>query len=242
MAHGTADWWSRTRALMELDFTDLTDTPGSYAGKDGKVIQVTALEDGLEFSDTVIDDHHARHENGGDDEIDIDGLEGTSADLATHAGLPAVHHARYTDAEARVNFSPISVPPAAFISNTDGQDYVNATTMLQNRTSLNSQVFVAPVYFPHGVTVVRLTLYGYSDDATAILQIALYRIHRLGGLVEMALVRADWTTGWSNLADESISYALIDNSLYSYSLALSIDPYDSVDNVRFSAAKIDFTG
>ena len=76
MAHGTADWWSRTRALMDLDFKDLTDTPGSYAGKAGTVPEVTVLEDGLEFSDTVIDAHAARHENGGADEIDVTDLSG----------------------------------------------------------------------------------------------------------------------------------------------------------------------
>ena len=44
--------------------------------------------------------HAASHEDGGEDEISIEGLEGESVELATHAGLPAVHHARYTDAEA----------------------------------------------------------------------------------------------------------------------------------------------
>jgi len=96
MAHGTADWWSRTRALMDLDFKDLTDTPGSYAGKAGTVPEVTVLEDGLEFSDTVIDAHAARHENGGADAIDLgtfnhDNLGGIVADN---------HHARYTNIEA----------------------------------------------------------------------------------------------------------------------------------------------
>lgn len=76
MAHGTADWWSRTRALMDLRFRDLTDTPGSYAGKAGTVPEVTALEDGIEFSETIIDAHAVRHENGGADEIDVTDLSG----------------------------------------------------------------------------------------------------------------------------------------------------------------------
>ena len=96
MAHGTADWWSRTRALMDLRFKDLTDTPGSYADKAGTVPEVTVLEDGLEFSATVIDDHSARHEPGGGDAID----PGTFNHDALGGIVANNHHERYTDAEA----------------------------------------------------------------------------------------------------------------------------------------------
>jgi len=101
MAHGTEDWWSRTRALMDLDFKDLTDTPGSYAGKAGTVPEVTALEDGLEFSDAVIDNHHARHENGGADEISVVDLSGVLND------------------EQKSSWAQVSGKPTTFVKSTN---------------------------------------------------------------------------------------------------------------------------
>ena len=61
--------------------------------------------------------HAATHQNGGDDEMSVAGLEGETAELAIHAGLATVHqdapnlilthkgdagahHAKYTDGEA----------------------------------------------------------------------------------------------------------------------------------------------
>jgi len=88
MAHGTPDWWKRAEALISVDFIQLNDTPGSYAGQAGKGVKVTAAVDGLEFSDTKIDDHSARHENGGADEISLTGM------------TPGLHAARHENGGA----------------------------------------------------------------------------------------------------------------------------------------------
>lgn len=90
MAIGTPDWWSRTRALLDMDYIDLRDTPGTYGGQDGKAAQVAPTEDGMEFSDSKPDDHSARHESGGDDEIDVTGLGGTYSDADTLAVINAL--------------------------------------------------------------------------------------------------------------------------------------------------------
>lgn len=91
MAIGTPDWWSRTRALLDMDFTDLRDTPGTYGGQDGKVLKVVVTEDGLDFSEASIDNHSARHESGGEDELDLSDLPGS-----------------YTDADAVVVFDALT--------------------------------------------------------------------------------------------------------------------------------------
>jgi len=102
MAKGTPDWWKRSEALISVDFTQLNDTPGSYAGQAGKGVKVTAAVDGLEFSDTKIDDHAARHEAGGADEIDLAGMtpglhaarhESGGADEMDITGLTPPNHA-----------------------------------------------------------------------------------------------------------------------------------------------------
>jgi len=105
MARGTPDWWKRAEALISVDFIQLNDTPGSYAGQAGKGVKVTALVDGLEFADTDLDDHSARHESGGADEINLAGMtpglhaarhESGGADEIDLAGMtPGDHAARH---------------------------------------------------------------------------------------------------------------------------------------------------
>lgn len=93
MAIGTPDWWSRTRALLDMDFTDLRDTPGTYGAEAGKAVIVVITEDGMVFSETIIDNHSARHESGGADELDLSDLPGSY----TNADAQAVIDAMITD-------------------------------------------------------------------------------------------------------------------------------------------------
>jgi len=162
--------------------------------------------------------------------------------ILTHKGDASAHHVKYTDAESRALLSPLSVPPGAFSSYLDTQDFTNTLSVLQNRVSLLAQYFITPVFFPNAVTITKLTLYGYRDDAASLLCINLYRIHHLGGSVIMATVTSNWTTGWSSLYDDSITNPVIDNDLYSYGLDVALNPNDSVDDVKLSGVKIEFTG
>ncbi len=161
---------------------------------------------------------------------------------AAHVADASAHHARYTDAEARALMSPISVPPAALVASFDTHDWSNLIGTLKNRTALGLQHFTAPLYFPPGVTVTKLTLYAFRDDAVAVITLNLRRIYRQGGYDTMATVTAGWTTGASSGYDDSISNSVIDNSNYSYGLHLILDPNDSIDDVKFFGAKIEFTG
>jgi hypothetical protein len=78
-------------------FLQLTDTPASYEGLAGKVAQVKATEDGLEFSAAA-----GGMEVHGNEYHDPDFEEaGVAASLiASHAAIDDAHHSRYTDAEA----------------------------------------------------------------------------------------------------------------------------------------------
>ncbi|GAI65585.1 unnamed protein product, partial [marine sediment metagenome] len=87
MAIGTPDWWSRTRALLDMDFTDLRDTPGTYGAEAGKAVIVVVTEDGVVFSETIIDNHSARHESGGADELDLSDLPGSYTDAQARAAI-----------------------------------------------------------------------------------------------------------------------------------------------------------
>jgi len=162
--------------------------------------------------------------------------------IATHAAIAAAHHAKYTDAEVRVLFSPISVPPPAFQPKDDTYDWTIDDYYLRNRTSVAEQVYTAPVFFPDGVTVTKLTLYAFRNDADASINLYLRRIGRAYSHLTMALVTCNWTDGWGSLYDDTIDSGTIDNATYSYVLELILDPNDSASDVYFAGAMIDFTG
>jgi len=162
--------------------------------------------------------------------------------ILTHKGDASAHHTKYTDAEARAVHSPISIAPPAFFPYRDGYDYLINVHNLKNRTSLTAQYFMAAVLFPPGVTVTKVSLYGNRNDAAAALELILYRCDNVEGLVQMANILADWSDGFGSKYDDSISVATIDNSLYSYVLQLQINPNDSIEDVRFTRAEIEFTG
>jgi len=162
--------------------------------------------------------------------------------IETHRLAAGAHHARYTDAEVRALFSPISIPASSFLPFYDTYDYERTRELLKNRVTLTPQYYSAPVIFPPSVTVTKVTLYGYRDDASATLSLYLARVDRVGSLVTMATCVSNWITGYSSIYDDIISYAVINNNNYSYALALIVDADDDVDNVKLSGVKIEFTG
>ena len=135
---------------------------------------------------------------------------------------------------------PLSIGPTAFQSGFDTQDWNRSEKWLKNRTSLSVQYFHAPVILPHGARVKKLTLNAYRDDALATLLLYLRRFNKINSSVDMAQVMPDWTTGHDSGYDDTISYDVIDNENYAYSLYLHIDPNNSVEAVYFECATIDW--
>ena len=136
--------------------------------------------------------------------------------------------------------SPISIHPLQFHPLDDQTDYYCEQTGLRRRADLAYGMYYAPVFLPHGVTVTKLTLYAYRDDAAAAINIRLYRSTNSGVSVSMANVTADWIDGDGSAYDDSIDYAIVSNITYSYALYCYIDPNDSVDDVKLTRVKIDF--
>jgi len=203
--------------------------------------------------------HKETHQDGGTDEISIADLAGVSTELAAHALLPTVHqdapdlilthkgiasahHAKYTDVEARASFSPLAINYSAFMPVYDTHHWQLTNLALTNRDILTGQWYYAPVVFPHGITVSKLTLYGSRNDALAVMILNLCRSTYLGAQLVMSELVANWTTGWSLRYDDSIDQPIIDNYTYSYCLNLLLHPNDSQWDVQFSGAKIEFTG
>jgi len=137
--------------------------------------------------------------------------------------------------------SPLSIPSAAFMPryNTDAWAY---GTAVRNNGILTAQYYHAPVIFPNGVTVTKVTLYGIRNDANATMTLILKRRDFMGNASEMAFITADWTSGYNSKYDDSIDSALINTNNASYELVAMLDPNDSDTDVQLGAGKIEFTG
>lgn len=182
-------------------------------------------------------EHVANHEPDGSDPIVLPG-DITQDQILSWNGTKFVG----TDPPAAGAYpSPISIHPLQFKPLDDQTDFYCEQTGLKRRADLAYGMYYAPVNFPHGSTVTKLTLYAFRDDAAAALNIRLYRVTHSGANVSMANVTCDWTDGDGSGYDDSIDYAIISNTTYSYALYCYIDPNDSVDDVKLYCVKIDFT-
>jgi len=170
------------------------------------------------------------------------GKAATSEWSFDHDADASAHHAKYTDTEARATFSPLTLHPSLFVPYSDTYNFNRDTNILQNRTSLSLQYFGCPVNLPNGVTVTKVTMYGFRNDVLAQMDIKLRRTNLAGTVQDLASVVGDWSTGSSSKYDDSISFATIDNTSYSYMIILYLDPNDSVNDVYLYGVKIDFTG
>ena len=203
--------------------------------------------------------HHESHEDGGDDEISLEDLEGIPAELADHAGdatahqdAPALilthkgdaaaHHAKYTDAEARALLSPITFHPSHFVEYSDAYDRIINLQFLMPRASVSTQIFLAGVNLPHGCTITRLTLWANRTDSDSILNLQLLRTSYDAVNSSIAYVEADWTTGNDIAYGDTISNPVVNNSDYSYFLWLVLKCAYAVTDAKFIGAKINFTG
>jgi hypothetical protein len=84
--------------VISMRFLDLTDTPASMTGEAGKVPKVTVAEDSLDWSDGKVDDHHARHGVGEDDEINLTGLSGETVTPQPPKAHQSSHNSGGSDA------------------------------------------------------------------------------------------------------------------------------------------------
>ena len=135
---------------------------------------------------------------------------------------------------------PLSIGPPGFVPQEDTYDWLIVGGTLKNRAVLTEQLFSCPILLPHGVTVTKLTLYGFRDDGLATLMVTLQRATTIGATEPMTSKTADWTTGDSSGESTAILNPVIDNNNYAYFLTLQLDPNDSVEDVKFRSIRIDW--
>ena len=135
---------------------------------------------------------------------------------------------------------PLSIPAAAFVPRLDTYQWLIGEERLQNQVVLTAQDFHAPVYLPQGAVVTKLILYGLRNAGGSELRLWLSRDNKTGLTETMAMVLADWTGGWGEGEDTSISYATIDNDTYHYSVRATVDPDAVVSDCYFGSAEIEW--
>ena len=137
--------------------------------------------------------------------------------------------------------SPITIHPSAFTPQDDTVDYHCYEGGLRRRADLAAGYFHAPVDLPHGVTVSKLILYGFRNDAAAALELILRCVTNTGSVNPMATILADWTDDNGSKEETSIGYATVDNANNSYYLYCQINPNDNVWDVILRRAVIEFS-
>jgi len=146
--------------------------------------------------------------------------------IATHAAISDAHHARYTDAEARaaVGYNGTkywSCPGNHFDSTYPSGDDINKLGDGSIVINSGSYYLVAAVFLPHGAVVTSAIVYGNASAAS--------KVWLLKRLTFSDKSNDTMATADINTADSSVSFATIDNSLYSYFFATDI--LDAEDQV-----------
>ena len=117
----------------------------------------------------------------------------------------------------------VSIPAAAFQPSDYRYQYLNGGVYISNYNG-SSPDSIAPVQLPHGVTVTKLTFFFY-DNSSAVNDwgsVTLYQNNNNGSGSDMAYASTN-NSGNSSSYDDSIDYASIDNSQYSYFLELHLN-------------------
>lgn len=144
------------------------------------------------------------------------------------------------DINTSVKTAYIIIPPAAFVCKSNSRGYYNRGDLLMVDDVLNpSAGFVAPVYLPDNVTVVRVTSY-WMDNSTNSGILNFFRTNLAsGGGNNLSENDTYWQSTVRNyLTDNTIDTPVIDNQNYSYAMELYL--YDN-NNMYFYGVKIEYT-
>jgi hypothetical protein len=113
--------------------------------------------------------------------------------------------------------SYLSVPASAFCPGMHSETYYNYH-FLETSKMVGAEIFRAPVSLPHGATVTKVT--SYWDDETDLSNstIWLFRNQMTFSVDTMATDSTFGDLGYIETYDDSIDFATINNSTYSYYL------------------------
>ncbi len=172
-------------------------------------------------------------EDGEDGAVGPEGPQGEQGDQGIQ-GIQGIQ------GEPGIGFDPtgyISVPASAFASTYDDADISH---YLQN-SGTTGVAFFGSVQLPHGVTVTNVTFYWDDADASEDINCYLIRLDNDDYILSaMAVATSSGSAGFGSSVDTTIGWSTIDNSLYTYSVYVSIPDVIPTSNLRFHYASIGF--
>ena len=135
----------------------------------------------------------------------------------------------------------ITIPAAHFHPSEDGYDYYNYGRYLYFESGIGGD-FIAPVVFPGSgpVTVRKVTLYGYDNNASTYLSVDLFKTNpSAGSKISIARVETSGasSTGPREFSTTSMTYATIQRTHGAY---LWLD-FNGSSGLSVEAVKIAYT-
>jgi hypothetical protein len=133
-------------------------------------------------------------------------------------------------AVAEVGSSRLSIPAAAFVPSVSTYSYENHGRYLKHLAGTpvdETGYYVAPVQLPQGATITRLTFYFKDSTAGQAEASLIQHKHYTNSSTALAnLVSSDtWAPGLGSASTSSFTQTpLIDNTLYSYHVSISLPP------------------
>jgi hypothetical protein len=202
--------WSGTGAGLTLSSTGGDDL--RLGGSEGSIAAVSSGT-----SDLIL-----RSNDGVDVYLDDDGGQSSEFRIRDSGGgeIFAVGEDGTLSWQERTGY--LSIPAAAFRPRNEGYDFTNTGRELRNDDGA-SDYFRAPVLLPHGVTVTRLTFF-YSDSSGEEGLAELRRNNMDDTHSQLAYVTT--VNGQPSGVDDSISFATVDNSQYSYFMLCNLPDTD----------------
>ncbi len=144
--------------------------------------------------------------------------------------------------EPGIGFEPtgyISIPAAAFESS-ENDDATFISSYILNIETTETVYFVGSVQLPHGVTITNVTSYWYDANAVSGIGCYLWRMHGGGTDYLMASFGSSGSAGWGSTVVTSVAMPIIDNSLYGYTVVMTIPANSPTTSLRFRLVTIGF--
>jgi len=134
--------------------------------------------------------------------------------------IKAVSHT-YTSAQTRY----LSMAGASFVPDDKAYDWdTDASKGRGNGGNITIQSFSSSMDLPHGAIVTGVKVYYWAGNLLNTCGFDLYRITLADGTnTTMATANGTGTTGYDDIEDTSISSATIDNSTYTYRMAIKLN-------------------
>ena len=136
----------------------------------------------------------------------------------------------------------LAIPPAAFRPRVNNTTFGGDVDFLWNSSESTDGEYMAPVYLPHGATIVRVTCWWSDTTTDHNARLSLFR--NAFNLYEQEYMSNMFSTGAGSdrhlSYDTTINYAEINNYEYKYTLYLKI-PKGSGADIFFYGARIEYT-